>query len=102
MTIPFPQLKKYLTDLVKVEESLGFEAGQTIFYEGHYPYGVYVLRKGRVRLFTKKENSQDQLLKIVEPVQVLGEEAFLEKRPFEYSAKAETDVMITFFGLKAI
>jgi CRP-like cAMP-binding protein len=96
--IPFPKLKKYLADLVQVEERLDYKAGQTIFYEGHYPYGVYVLRKGRIRLFTKKENEVEELLKIVEPPQILGEEAFAENKSFGYSAKAETDVSISFFS----
>ena len=55
IVIPFPKLKKYLADLVQAEERMDYKAGQMIFYEGHYPYGVYVLRKGRIRLFTKKD-----------------------------------------------
>lgn len=98
IAIPFPKLKKYLADLVQVEERMNYKAGQTIFYEGHYPYGVYVLRTGRIRLFTKKDIEGEKLLKIVEPAQILGEEAFVENKPFDYSAKAETDVSISFFS----
>lgn len=100
--IPFPKFKKYLTGLVRAEDRLNYKAGQMIFYEGHYPHGIYVLTKGRVRLFTKKETGEDRLLKIVEPVQILGEEAFQAARPFDYSAKAETDVWISFFSRTAI
>lgn len=97
-TIPFQKFKKYLAGLVEVEERLEYKAGQIIFYEGHYPYGVYVLRKGRIRLFTKRENGAEELLKIVEPPQILGEESFAENKPFGYSAKAETDASISFFN----
>lgn len=84
------------------EEILDYKAGQVIFYKGHYPYGVYVIRKGRVRLFTKRKNGKELLLKIVEPMQVLGAEAFTEGRPFDYSARAETDVSVAFFSRCAI
>jgi len=96
--IPISPLRKYLASLVQAEERLDFKAGQTIFYEGHFPYGVYVLSRGRVRLFRKKPNGAEELQKIIEPTQILGEEAFVENKPFEYSARAETDVSISFFS----
>lgn len=99
--IPFQRVKKYLADLVQAEERLNYKAGQILFYEGHQPYGIYVLRKGRIRLFSK-QNGEEDLLKIVEPPQVLGESEFLESKPFGYSAKAETDVSISFFSRASI
>ena len=100
--IPFPKLKKYLPSLVQAEERLDFKTGQTIFYEGHHPYGVYVLRKGRIRLVKKSNDGTEKLLKIIEPTQILGEEAFAENRPFEYGAKAETLVSVSFFSRAVI
>ena len=99
--IPFHKVKKYLANLVQAEERYNCKAGQVLFYEGHQPYGIYVLRKGRIRLF-RKHNGDEDLLKIIEPVQILGESEFLESRPFAYSAKAETEVSISFFGRASI
>ncbi|OGW84381.1 MAG: hypothetical protein A3C35_07140 [Omnitrophica bacterium RIFCSPHIGHO2_02_FULL_46_11] len=96
-TIPLEKVKKYLADLVQAEERVNYKPGQTLFYEGHKPYGIYILRKGRIRLF-KKKNGGEELLKIIEPAQTLGEDEFLESKPFAYSAKAETDVSVSFFS----
>lgn len=99
--MPFSRLNKLSSDLEGAEERLQYKAGQVIFYEGHYPYGVYILRKGRVRLFTKAVDGEARLLKIVEPEQILGEEAYRSGRPFGYSAEAETDVAIGFVSRTA-
>lgn len=95
--IPFHKVKKYLANLVQAEERVNYKPGQNLFYEGHKPYGIYVLRKGRIRLFRKK-NGGEELLKIIEPTQILGESEFLESRPFDCSAKAETDISVSFFS----
>lgn len=94
--VPFDEVKKYLAELVQAEERFNYKAGQILFYEGHRPYGIYVLRKGRIRLFRKRNGGED-LLKVIEPTQILGEEEIRECKPFAYSAKAETDVAISFF-----
>ena len=100
---PFQKLKKCLTYLVQVEERLDYKPGQTIFYEGHYPCGIYVLRKGRIRLSRKKDNDQEDLLQIVEPGHVFGEDSYdSEPKPFDCSAQAETDVSISFFSGSAL
>ncbi|MDP2644005.1 MAG: cyclic nucleotide-binding domain-containing protein [Desulfobacterales bacterium] len=96
-TIPFSKVTKYLAELVQAEERVNYKSGQALFYENHKPYGIYVLRKGRIRLF-KKKNGGEELLKIIEPTQILGESEFLEDRPFDYSARAETDVSVSFFS----
>ena len=95
--IPFHKVKKYLANLVHAEERINYKSGQVLFYEGHQPYGIYVLRKGRIRLF-KKKNGGEELLKIIEPTQILGETEFIEGKPFDYSAKSETDISVSFFS----
>lgn len=97
ITIPLHEVKKYLTHLVQVEKRIDYKAGQVIFYEGHKPYGIYVLRTGRIRLF-KKKNGREELLKIMEPLQLLGVSEIRKDRVFDYSARAETDVSVSFFS----
>ena len=96
--VPFREIEKHLANLVQAEERLDFKTGQVIFYEGHQPYGVYVLRKGRVRLFQRPEEGDEKLIQIIEAGYVFGEESFLEDKPYEFSAKAETDISVSFFS----
>lgn len=95
--IPLNAFEKYAAPLMQAEERLDYKAGQVIFYEGHKPYGIYVLRKGRIRLFRKKQGAE-KLLRIIVPSHILGAEEVRETRPFKFGAKAETDVSISFFG----
>src|SRR3990167_8509485 len=97
-TIPFRDVGKYLADLVRAEEHLEYKAGQMIFYEGHQPYGVYILQKGRIRLFEKLSSGEEKLVRIVESGHVFGDETFLKGEPHPFSAKAETDVAVSFFS----
>lgn len=89
--------KKYVVSLVQAEERLDYKSGQIVFYEGHKSYGVYVLRKGRIRLFQKKDDVE-KLIRIVVPTHILGANEVHEGRFFEFGAKAETDVSVSFFG----
>lgn len=89
--------EKYVVPLVQAEERLDYKPGQIVFYEGHKSYGVYVLRKGRIRLF-QKQNDVEKLIRIVVPTHILGANEVCEGRFFEFGAKAETDVSVSFFG----
>ncbi|OGX07753.1 MAG: hypothetical protein A2Z88_04455 [Omnitrophica WOR_2 bacterium GWA2_47_8] len=95
--ISLDAFKKYAVPLVLAEEHLDYKSGQVVFYERHKPYGIYVLRKGRIRLFTK-ENGVEKLLRIVVPGSIFGADEVCGRRPFEFGAKAETDVSVIFFG----
>ena len=88
-----------LGKLVQAEERLGFKKGQMIFYEGHKPCGIFVLKTGFVRLF-RMESGAEKVLAIREPGQVLEEKAFLQDKSFGCSARAETDVSVGFFSRK--
>ena len=90
-------LRKYIAPIIQAEEQVAYKSGQVLFYEGHKPYGVYVLKKGRVRLFKKNENAE-KLLRIVLPGHILGADEMGESRAFEFGAKAETDVLVSFFS----
>ena len=96
--VPYREIQKYLGSLIQVEERIDYREGQMIFYEGHQPYGLYVLRRGRVRLFQKHPNGEEKLIQVVEPGYLFGEKAFLENVSYDASAKAETDASVSFFS----
>jgi CRP-like cAMP-binding protein len=97
LSVPFKQIERYLGELVKAEERLDFKEGQVIFYAGHQPYGVYILRKGRVR-FAEDRAGKEKLLCIIEAGQMFGEKECISDSPYRYSAKAETDSQVSFFS----
>jgi CRP-like cAMP-binding protein len=95
--IALTAFKKYVVPIVQAEQWLEYKSGQVIFYQGHRPCGVYILKKGRVRLFSKDEYGE-KLIRIVLPGHVLGVDEMGESRPFDFGARAETDVFIVFFS----
>lgn len=48
------KIEKHWEDLLSEGKSISFKSGQVLFYEGHSPYGVFILQKGRVK-FRKRE-----------------------------------------------
>lgn len=95
--IPLETFKKLAPAFVQAEEIINYKSGQNIFYEGHKPYGVHVIRKGRVVLF-KTVDGIEVTCRIEEPGAVLGAEEVANQRSYEYGARAVTDVSARFFG----
>lgn len=97
-TIPYKKIQKHLGSIVLAEERLDFKEGQIIFYEGHEPYGIYVLRKGRIRLYQKLDGGEEKLIQVLEPGNLFGEKAFLNHESYDANARAETDASVSFFS----
>lgn len=95
--IALKAFRKYVAPILHAEEHLNYKSGQVIFYEGHKPYGVYVLKKGRVRLFRRNEEAE-KLVRIVVPGHILGVDEVAESQSFAFGARAETDVSVSFFS----
>ncbi len=73
---------KNWSDLLEGGQLLQFSRGQVLFYEGHYPYGLFVVQKGKVR-FTKDGRlcRENHVWKAPEG-RVVGAEAFFEEMPY--------------------
>lgn len=67
--------------------------GELLFAEGENSRAMYIIRKGIVRLFKKKGDSQIEL-DIIRSGSVLGELAFLDGNPRSASAEAITEVEV--------
>ena len=98
--IAYRLIKNHLGELVKAEERLYYKKGQVVFYEGHQPYGLYVVREGEVVL-TRSKDGKSGVIAILGPGDLLGVEAFLSDTPYKENATADTDLELSFFG-KAI
>lgn len=90
-------IKEKLAPLVLVEEQLSFKAGQIIFYRGHHPYGLYVVRRGRVVLHADDAGGRRFTKRVVGSGMIFGEEALKAGDAFEATATAVTDSDISFF-----
>jgi CRP-like cAMP-binding protein len=70
-----------------------FRKGQTIFYSGHVPYGLFILLSGEVEL--KSDNKKTA---VINSNSLLGLSAFLNKKPYNVTARAISDCRIFFIS----
>ena len=72
------------------------KTGQTLFYEGHYPYGVYVIHSGTLALKARKRSRSKRIL--VSSGSAVGLDLILEDRPFPWTGVIQEDVEISFLA----
>ena len=91
-----PFIYRELEQLAGHAESLHFEFGDTICTSGDTAQGLFVIKAGRVRLFTE-DRGKERSIGVREPGDTFGEVSVLEKPTLDYSARASSKVEILFF-----
>src|SRR5690242_2939124 len=74
-------------ELQKIEHVASFPAGAIIFMEGQPARGVYVLRKGRVKLLTTNSDGRTLIMKIAKPGEALGLNSVITGKPYDLTAE---------------
>jgi len=84
---------KVWRDLLKYSTELNFKDGQDIFYEGHNPYGAFIILSGDVTL-TKASDSEK---KLSAPLTVpIGLDLLLTGQTYPFTAVANGPVQARF------
>src|SRR5690349_22519702 len=76
-----------LAALEKIEHTTNFPAGAIIFMEGQPARGVYVVRRGRVKLLTTNSEGRTLILKIAKPGEALGLNSVITGKPYDLTAE---------------
>ena len=79
-------------------ESLIFRKGKLIFYEGGIPTGVFLITKGRAKIFKTGLDGKDQIFYIYNNGDLLGYHALLCDEKYEDSCEATEDCEILFIS----
>ncbi len=66
--------------------------------EGDPCYGFYVLKSGRVKLLRISRDGKEQIIKILQPGELLGMEIFYEGKQHSNTAMAMDDCELCFIG----
>src|SRR5699024_7617951 len=81
---------KEMKDISKMSRHKVFEKGEIIYHEGEPLDYLYIVHRGRVKIYKLCESSKEQLLRILEPGEFMGELAlFTEKMMDSYAATIE-------------
>lgn len=79
-------------------ENLIFKKGKLIFYEGGIPTGVFLVEKGRAKIYKTGLDGKDQIFYIYKAGDLLGYHALLCEEQYEDSCEALEDCEISFIS----
>jgi CRP-like cAMP-binding protein len=74
-------------ELQKRSKSIAVGPDRVLFYQGHEPTGVYIIRKGAVRL-TSRSDAEATLSALVGAGSLLGLPAVIAMKPYTMTAEA--------------
>jgi CRP/FNR family cyclic AMP-dependent transcriptional regulator len=75
-----------------------YPKGATLFVEGQFPRGVFVLCSGRVKLSTSSADGRTLILRMSESGEVLGLPATVTGKPYELTAEVIEPTQANFIG----
>lgn len=87
-----------LAAFARVHHQHRYLAKQTLYHEGTPALGLYVVCRGRIKVSRADGNGREQILRLVDPGGVLGEEALIEGARYVGSALALEDSQVAFVG----
>lgn len=91
--------RKERLEIVEISSSRSFEKGETIYRAGDEGGTLFVLYTGRAKLFRLNASGKEQVLRLVEPGEFIGELSLFSSLPLTDNAQAlETTTMCVLQG----
>ncbi|MDN6212019.1 MAG: cyclic nucleotide-binding domain-containing protein, partial [Lactococcus sp.] len=86
--------EEQMDEIMKVMKSISYKKGQVVYREGDTSNALYVVSKGKIRIYRLSESGKEQLLRILNPGDFTGELALFRESIHEAYAEAmiDTDV----------
>lgn len=97
----FNHLDEYeLREIYKTTHSVSYSRGQMIYRTGEPSESLYIVRKGKVKVFRISSNGKEQLVRILKPGDFTGEHALFSVSSHEVFAEALEPVVLCVMGRK--
>jgi CRP/FNR family transcriptional regulator len=80
--------EKALRAFESMKIAVTYPKGTLLHAEGEDPRGVFIICKGRVKLFVSSSDGKVLILRVVEPGEVLGLSSAISGKPYAFSAEA--------------
>ncbi len=97
MKQPSSLLQK-LDPLLKEGQPLTFRKGQVLIYEGHHPYGIFILQSGKVSFYHDGGSCRQEHLQKTPLGKVLGLDFFLKDEISCCTCIVEEDCQVLFIS----
>lgn len=75
-------------EIIEIASSRSFEKGETVYMAGDKGGTLFVLHTGRVKLFRLTSSGKEQVLRLVEPGEFIGELSLFSSLPLTDNAQA--------------
>lgn len=85
-----------LDDLDQGKTCIVYKKGQTLFYEGTRPMGLYCVKSGKVKIFKMGSQGKEQILRLANSGDFLGYRSLLGEELYAASAEVLEDAAICF------
>ena len=92
--------KLELANLSESKSHISYKKGQTVFYEGNHPHGLYCIYSGKVKIHKLGHDGKDQILRLAKTGNIIGYRALLSDDYYHASATAIENSVICFFPKK--
>lgn len=85
-----------LSILSSHKSCVSYKKGQTLFYEGTRPMGIFCINRGKVKVYKMGSNGREQILFIAQPGDFLGYRSMLSEEFYGASATVIEPAAICF------
>ncbi|MEK4023293.1 Crp/Fnr family transcriptional regulator [Sporosarcina sp. FSL W7-1283] len=79
--------KQQMDQIVALARSISYPRGEMIYHSGDRSEGLYILHKGRVKVYRLSENGKEQLVRILKPGEFTGELSLFDAKPHDVYAE---------------
>lgn len=82
---------KKIADIIVTRK---FKKGQVIFFEGDVEDKLYIVNKGKIKIYKYNREGREQILYLLPEGEFIGDMSLLKKGKFQYNAEALEDTLI--------
>jgi CRP-like cAMP-binding protein len=99
----FCQLEEVALTKVSANKVMNtYKKGQTIFFQGNPPFGLYCINSGKIKITTTGNDGKESILRIAGPGDVLGHRSLFSDDTYHATATVIEDAVICFMDKKFI
>lgn len=73
-----------------------YKKGDVVFQEGTYPFGIYCVNTGKIKLSHSGDDGREQIVRLAKPGDIIGYKALLSAEKYTASAIALDDSSVCF------
>lgn len=86
--------EEQMNEIMGVMQSVSFKKGEIIYHAGDQSDSLYIVNKGKIRIYRLSETGKEQLVRILNPGEFTGELALFNESFHESYAEAMVDTQI--------